>query len=153
MAAEEFFLQFLERAERLVAVQRRRVLQLEGRGLDLAQAQALLKLMEAVTEQFHVAWRLFRSRVQRLALPADAPSSGESGSPVARAGVPATPAAEPHILEAPMSCPHCGLMLHRAGADGALEYDMNEWAQRCRNPALQTPALCQLLRQKWATVH
>jgi len=53
--AERLMLERVERAERLLAAQRRLVLQLEARrldarGFDLVEARALLKVMESVAE-------------------------------------------------------------------------------------------------------
>src|SRR5262245_27752522 len=59
-ATERLFFERLARAERLVADQRLRVRRLKVGGFDIAQPQALLRLMEAVTEQFRSAWRLYR---------------------------------------------------------------------------------------------
>jgi hypothetical protein len=115
------------------------------------EARALLKVMESVAEQFHVAWRLFRTYAQPSEPAWHEPARAaiaEGSSPTAGSW-PATPGAS----AAHVSCPHCGLRLGLGGENGAFGYDMREWARRCRYQKLQTPALCQLLQERLATVH
>lgn len=148
-SAERLILERVARAERLLAEQRRRVLRWEESGLDLAEAQAVLKIMESITAQFHLAWRLFQDFGQHPATPAADPvmhpvdaGSGPDAS--------WTVAACPPVSK--VACPHCGLGLRLEG-DCTFSYDMNEWAQRCRYQGLQTPSLCQLFREQPTTVH
>jgi hypothetical protein len=138
---EQLILERLHRVERLLATQRRYVCQLEARGLDGAQAQSLLALMEAVTDQFYLTWRLFRA-YRRPATSSD-PATGPA-TPAAPAET--RPAAAPPALPSRavaaatrVPCPHCGLGLGLQGRDGAIAYDIGEWQRRCRHQELQTP--------------
>jgi hypothetical protein len=148
---EQLILERLHRAERLLATQRRHVCQLEARGLDGAQAQSLLALMESVTDQFYLTWRLFRA-YRRPAIssdPAPPPAPAEARPAAAPPALPsAAVAAASHV-----PCPHCGLGLGLKGRDGAISYDISEWQRRCRHQELQTPVLCQLLPLATQTVH
>ena len=163
---ERLLLKRVQRVEWLVDAQRRRLLQYEASGMDLVQPRALLKLMEAVAEQFQVAWGLACTFAQSSVSTSSLTAALSIKEPVSAVAVGSCgPAAtvsetlgperrvEARRLDAQVPCPHCGLVLQLGAEDGALMYNVNDWAQRCRYPGLQTPALCQLLLEKRATLH
>jgi hypothetical protein len=157
IAREQLFFERVVRAERLLRSQRQRVHQLQANGFDIARPRALLQLMEAVTEQFRIAWTL--AREHRRGSPAwlegdpalTAPSSAPGlPSRVPRQSPPGLPAEE----LAAFPCPHCGLTLSlERGSDGTLVYDVGQWTRKCRYLALQTPVLCQALPSVADVVH
>jgi hypothetical protein len=150
---EQMILERIARAERMLAAQRERVLRYEARGLDLAESRALLRLMESVTKQFHLALALFRTYGRLPGDPStptveEPPSATTANVPVAARG-----------LATQTLCSLCGLKLDWGSRNGdpcdgnMLTYDINEWERCCRHRGLQTPALCQLLPHRLATVH
>lgn len=154
---ERLLFERIVRAERLVAAQRLCIGRLQARGSDIAQPQALLGLMEAITEQFRTAWMLFRAhppvppvRPGVRSTPATPPSVLHSRRP-APAEPPSTlPATDP----ASFRCPHCGLALSlRWQGDGALVYGIGEWLRLCRHQELQTPVVCQFLQSSARVMH
>src|SRR5262245_17176203 len=160
-AQERLFTQNILRAERLLASQRRQVHRLQALGFETEQSLALLKLMESITEQFYTAWRIL------LAYPLPLPTynamerTGEmERSQRAAYGLKssAVPQPSPPAVDSAPSitfrCPHCGLALgFSKEGSGTIAYDMDQWTLQCLHPALESPALCQLLPGAATTMH
>jgi hypothetical protein len=151
IAQENLISERVARIERLLAAQRVRVHRLEAQGLDISKPLALLKLMEAIAHQFRKAWKLMHAQQVRQARLSRTPGGVRSpphGLPTRKRGPSAT---KPRREVATFACPHCGLVL--GVSNGALVYDVGQWARRCSHQMLQTPALCQLLPGAAASMH
>ncbi len=128
-------------AEGLLTQQRERVHQWRAAGLDVAKASALLEVWERSVEQFRISHRIlqpFGLGLRRDGLTLHADPACRTPSPP----LPPLRRAEP----AAFLCAHCALTL-RVDDDrnGTLLYDFPDWYRRCRNKALGSAALCQLI--------
>jgi len=153
-AKAELFAERVALAEHLLAAQRLRISQLEADGFDLARPRALLRLMEAIAEQFRIACQLFEAHERsprRLASELDSPGFPAQGRIHRAPGEPPPTSLTSELAAFP--CPHCGMRLALKSDEGMLVYDIDQWRRQCQHQGLQTPVLCQVFPSSTDMIH